>query len=256
VPDDASPTAVAAGRPSFRPTKAAVIVAHALAERVAGLEPGAHLPSERELIDELKVGRNTLREALRLLEVQGVVSVKTGAQGGPIVTLPDHRALADTLSVFLQSSDVVFSEVVAARRAIEADLARLAAQRVTSDDIKALRASIDRMAEASSDEDRFLDENLVFHQCIAAAAGNEVLRVFHSSLKAISDGHVVGVGYSSRRRAAIVAAHEAIADAIEARDPDRSYEAADKHMQEFEEYLKRRYPELLNRRIRWILPKP
>jgi DNA-binding FadR family transcriptional regulator len=251
---DGAPAVTIDGRPNFRPTKAAVMVAHALAERVAGLDPGAHLPPERELIAELAVGRNTLREALRLLEVQGVVAVKTGARGGPIVIRPDHRALADTLSVFLQSSDVIYGEVVAARRAIESDLARIAAERATAEDIEALRSSISRMADTVHDEELFLEENLAFHGLCATIAQNAVLRVFHSSLKAISDGHIIGVAYSQQRRTAILKAHKAIAEAIAARDPERSYAAMDLHMQEFEDYMKRRYPELLNRRIRWILP--
>jgi len=236
-----------------RPAKTAVVVAHALAERVAILEPGAMLPPERELIAELQVGRGTLREALRLLELQGVVSVKTGARGGPVVCRPDHRPLADTLSVFLQASEAPYSQLVHARRVIEAELARLAAQYATEEDIGALRDSIAAMAERLEDEDFFLEENLRFHQICARAARNEVLQVFHSCLKTISDGHVVGVGYSPKHRHAVVEAHGRIADAIEAGRSDESYAAMSEHLEEFESYLKRRHPNVLSRRIRWLL---
>lgn len=230
------------------------MVAHALAQRVSELEPGAMLPPERELIGELQVGRGTLREALRLLELQGVVSVKTGARGGPVVMRPDHRPLADTLSVFLQSAEAPFIEVVKARRAIEADLARLTAERADQDGIAALRASIEAMRERLGDSDFFLAENLRFHEACAVAAGNQVLQVFHSSLKAISDGHIIGVNYTVRRRSAVVDAHKRITDAIEASDPDAAYEAMSTHMLEFERYLTRRYPGVLTRTIRWLLP--
>src|ERR1700742_4774371 len=87
-----------ASRAIPRPPKTSVMLAHLLAERVSTLEPGAMLPAERDLIAELQVGRGTLREALRLLELQGIVSVKTGPRGGPVVIRPDHQPLTDTLS--------------------------------------------------------------------------------------------------------------------------------------------------------------
>jgi GntR family transcriptional repressor for pyruvate dehydrogenase complex len=245
---------VGPSNPVSRPTKTAILVAHALAERVAALTPGDVLPPERDLIAELRVGRNTLREALRLLEAQGVVVVKTGSRGGPVVSLPDHRPLADTLSVYLQSSESAYREVIQARRAIEADLARLAAEHATPEAIAAISASVDTMAARLDNEERFLEENLNFHEMCARAADNSVLQVFHSSLKAISDGHIIGVTYSPKQRVAILAAHDKIAKAIASGDPRKSYETMNDHMREFEEYLKRRFPHVLNRRIRWMLP--
>jgi GntR family transcriptional repressor for pyruvate dehydrogenase complex len=236
-----------------RPPKAAVLVAHALAERIADLEPGAMLPPERELLTELEVGRGTLREALRLLELQGLVSVKAGPRGGPVVLKPDHKPLANALSLFLQSAEAPFLEVVQARRAIEADLARLAAQHAGIEDVAELRASIVAMSDRLGDEDFFLAENLRFHRLCAKAARNEVLEVFHSCLKSISDGHAVGVSYTPRHRAAILVWHNRITDAIEANDPDASYSAMNDHMREFEEYIRRRYPTVLKRRVRWRL---
>lgn len=212
------------------------------------------LPPERALIAELQVGRSTLREALRLLELQGIVSVKTGPHGGPVVIRPDHRPLTDTLSLFLQSSEAPFSEVVQARLALEADLARLAAEHATAEAVTALRDSITAMKERIDDDDFFLEENLHFHQILAAAASNEVLRIFHSCLKAISDGHAVGVVYSGRHRRAIVSMHERITDAVEAKDPDASYRAMTEHMTEYQDYIERHYPGLLTRRVRWLLP--
>jgi GntR family transcriptional regulator, transcriptional repressor for pyruvate dehydrogenase complex len=230
-----------------------MLVAHALAERIAELEPGAMLPPERDLLVELEVGRGTLREALRLLELQGLVSVKAGPRGGPVVLKPDHRPLADALSLFLQSAEAPYLELVQARRAIESDLARLAAEHATDADIAALRASIDAMSVRLEDEDFFLAENLRFHRLCAKAADNEVLDVFHSCLKSISDGHAVGVVYTERHRAAILAWHTRITDAIAAHDPDASYAAMNDHMREYEEYVRRRYPTILKRRVRWML---
>jgi GntR family transcriptional repressor for pyruvate dehydrogenase complex len=249
-----NPRPAAAESAVIRPPKTAVMVAHALADRVAHQEPGSMLPPERELLGELKVARGTLREALRLLELQGLVTVKTGPRGGPVVMLPDHRPLTDTLSLFLQSAEATFSEVVDARRSLESELARLAALHADSDDIAALHASIAAMEAEIDDDDFFWEENIRFHQIVGSAARNEVLRVFHSCLKAISDGHAVGVTYGKRHRRAIVVAHERITAAIEAGDAQGSYDAMTKHMDEFQTYIERHYRGLLSRRIRWLLP--
>src|ERR687891_1501467 len=75
-------------------TKTSILVAHELARQASQLEPGDILPPERVLIEQLKVGRGTLREALRLLELQGVITLKAGPGGGPVVARPDQRALS------------------------------------------------------------------------------------------------------------------------------------------------------------------
>lgn len=234
--------------------KTSVVVAQALAERIARLEPGMMLPAERDMISELGVGRGTLREALRLLELQGLIRVKTGPRGGPIVLRPDHRPLADTLSLFLQTSNATFGEIVQSRGVIEAELSRRAAAHATKDQIAALYDSISAMEANLDDEEFFLEENLRFHQVCAAAARNEVLRVFHSSLKQISDGHAIGVDYNPRHVKSVIQAHRCIADAIAAGDSQAAYEAMVQHMNAFENFVQRYYPSILNRRIRWVLP--
>jgi DNA-binding FadR family transcriptional regulator len=236
-----------------RRTKTSVLVAHALARRAAELNAGDSLPPERVLIEELQVGRSTLREALRLLELQGIVTIKAGPRGGPIVSRPDHRALSDTLSLTFQSAEVTFDEVVKARRSVEADLARLAAENATDADIEGLKESMERMADILGDEEDFLAENLEFHEICAAAAHNRPLELLHASLKRISDGHVIGVSYSPRHRTAILGAHRDITDAIAAHDPEAAYGAMTAHMDEFETYIRKRYASLLNRKIEWML---
>ncbi|HWB70332.1 MAG TPA: GntR family transcriptional regulator, partial [Solirubrobacterales bacterium] len=78
----------------LRRTKTSVLVAHKLARQAARMEPGEMLPPEHVLLEELQVGRGTLREALRLLELQGIISMKAGPRGGPVVSRPDHGPLA------------------------------------------------------------------------------------------------------------------------------------------------------------------
>jgi DNA-binding FadR family transcriptional regulator len=247
-------TAKSTGVPyTQRRTKASVLVAHELARRAGELEPGDALPPERALIEEMQVGRSTLREALRLLELQGIVTIKAGPGGGPIVARPDHRPLAHTLSLALQTAEVTFQELVEARRVIEGDLANLAAANAGKEDIEALQRSVDHMEAIRADEEAFLDENLNFHEILADAAQNRLLNLFYASLKEISDGHIMGVSYSKGSRAQTVKDHRAIALAVADGDREGAREAMTAHLSEFEAYIRRRYPEVLERRIRWML---
>jgi GntR family transcriptional repressor for pyruvate dehydrogenase complex len=234
-------------------TKTSVLVAHELARQAAALEPGDVLPPERVLIEQMQVGRGTLREALRLLELQGVVTIKAGPGGGPVVARPDHHALSNSLALALQGTDATFKDLVDARRSLEAELARLAATNRSAEDVEALEDSLRAMKGAVGTEEGFLAENLRFHERCASAAGSRILELFHASLKELSDGHAIGASFSPRHRQAVLAAHTRIVAAIASGDPDASYAAMSDHMGEFEEYLRRRYPEMLNRPIRWIL---
>lgn len=236
-----------------RRTKASVLIAHMLASRAAELEPGDALPPERVLIEELQVGRSTLREALRLLELQGIVTIKAGPGGGPIVARPDHRPLAHTLSLALQTAEVTFQELVETRRMIEGDLANLAAVNADEEDIAALHKSVEDMEATRADEEAFLAENLNFHELLSTAARNRMLGLFYASLKEISDGHIMGVSYSKGSRAQTVKDHREIAEAVASGDGERARKAMTDHLSEFEAYIRRRYPEVLERRIRWML---
>src|ERR1700761_327644 len=91
-------------RNAFRPQKTAIL----LAQRIVGeitdqnLAPGTLLLPEREMLQRYGVARGTLREALRFLEIQGVLTIKPGPSGGPTVNTPDPRSLASAIALLLQ----------------------------------------------------------------------------------------------------------------------------------------------------------
>ncbi len=179
---------------------------------------GHRLPGETSLAAELGVGRSTVREAVRELAGRGVLESRQGA--GVFVVATDASQDWETV---LRRADI--DEVIEGRIAIEAEAARLAAQRRTPADLRAIEALLDARAVAARearDED-YVDADIAFHQAVVAAAHNTVLvelfqsfvprvrRAMIDMLRLAGDADVHRVDHG---------AHVAIADAVRAGDPE------------------------------------
>lgn len=214
------------------------------------LPEGTKLPNEKQLVDALGIGRTTLREALRLLETRGVITIRSGPGGGPVVRRPRLGDLSESLSLILQFEGASLLDVFQARDALEPMMTRLAAVNLTDADLDELAGTIDRMRAGIEDHETFLRENQEFHSRIASAAGT-VLHTFHESLKFIADGAFVGVRYTARRRLAVAEAHQQVLDALRTRDPDLAEEAMRNHVGEAGAFWSRKYPQLVSQPLRW-----
>lgn len=236
-----------------RPQKTATIVAAGIVDRITAedLGEGDPLPPERVLMEDFSVGRGTMREALRYLELQGVLTIKTGPKGGPLVATPDSRHLASTFALLMQFAGTEFRSVIEARQGLEPITARLAASAGDADVGEELQASVARMAEDLSDWDAFLDENRRFHDLVAWGSGNPIFGYLINSLHWITDGTVLGIDYPARFRKAVLEAHRAIADAVAAADPDASEAAMRAHMDDTVAYFERRYGHVLGQKLTW-----
>jgi DNA-binding FadR family transcriptional regulator len=215
------------------------------------LPEGTTLPPERIMLESLDVGRTSLREALRLLETRGVITIRSGPGGGPIVRRPRPADLSEALSLILQFEDSTFLEVIEARTQIEPSLAFLAATRIDADGIEELKAANEEVASARENLDAFSAGNSRFHAIIAENCGNVVLQIFAATLSAIGDGRAVGITYAKKHTEAIARAHESIIKALEKGDPEASSEAMEKHLEEADHYWRTRYSEMVLRPIRW-----
>ncbi len=216
------------------------------------LEEGTKLPHEGILVDVFDVGRTTLREGLRLLETRGVITIRSGPGGGPVVRRPRPDDLRESLTLILQFTGASLTDVMEARAALEPMMARLAAARITAEQIQRLRGTVERMREHDEDQEFFSAENRAFHSTIAEATGSTVLWVFNETLKSISDGGVVGVDYNARRRQAVATAHEKVIEALEAGDSNAAEQAMHEHLGEAADYWQRQYPNLNKRNVRWV----
>jgi DNA-binding FadR family transcriptional regulator len=174
--------------PSGRsPRKAHEEVAEDLRSRILSgdLAVGDRLPPEDELTEQFGVARTTLREALRVLESQGLIRIRRGRGGGPIVTQPDLAPLAAALSASLQLRGTTIGDLDRARRMIEPQVAgELAATRDESD-VKALREAVaDASAAADSDDPSasFGIASARFHEVLIERSGNLTLTTISTLL--------------------------------------------------------------------------
>ncbi|MGW1991949.1 FadR/GntR family transcriptional regulator [Embleya sp. NPDC001921] len=238
---------------SWRGPKASQRLAQVLARPIltGALREGDRLPNEQEMMLRYEAGRPTVREALRLLEARGLITLKSGPGGGPIVRHPRKESLGESLSLLLQIEGASFGDVADARRALEPMLARRAAERITPEQVVELDETVRLLRENPGDQQVFAAQNQRFHAVVAEAARSVVLDVFASSLKALADGVRVGVTYSARKQAAVAAAHEVIVAALRTGDPDAAEAAMREHLEEAERYWRRRYPDLMGRPVEW-----
>lgn len=136
------------------------------------LKPGDRLPAERALSDQLGVSRSIIREAIKLLEQQGLLSVEVGR--GTFVTQVQPEDITDALSVMMRQriDDLAFEYVYEIRQMIEIESARYAALRATEADCEALRQYLNIMVAGQDDIEKFTWADTEYHKALARATQN------------------------------------------------------------------------------------
>ena len=244
------------GRPTVgRPKKTALLVAQQIVEDISrrGNTVGDRLPPEHLMLEEYGVGRGTLRESLRYLELQGVIMLKPGPGGGPIVQHPDGSILAATLSLLLQFEDAPFSSIMEVRTALEPTMASLAAQRIDDAGLELLRENLEITRTDMADTGGFNAAAERFHDIIAWGSGNAMFGYLFDAMSGLITGSVVGIEYPRRQREHTCTAHDDIYRAIADRDPEAAGELMTAHIREHATYLEKRFHSALSQPIRWNL---
>ncbi|ALJ20681.1 FadR/GntR family transcriptional regulator [Microbacterium sp. No. 7] len=242
-------------RRAARPLKTAIFVAQQIVADInrRGNIPGDRLPPERAMLEQYEVGRGTLRESLRFLELQGIIMLKPGPGGGPVVQAPDASGLATTLTLLMQFGGATLQTLIESRRGLEPLTARLAASRMTVAQRQSLTENLELMSAHIDDNESFLHYNRDFHIELAHGSANVIYGCVVDALAHLIDGHTVGVTYSEPRRRAVLDAHRRIHHAILNSDPDAAENAMALHIQEYMDYVVARHPSALDARIVWEL---
>jgi GntR family transcriptional regulator, transcriptional repressor for pyruvate dehydrogenase complex len=199
--------------------------------RAGRLEAGEKLPPEARLVEQFRVSRTVLREAVSRLKSLGLVDSRQGS-GVYVTANPPYAPLNfDARHVKSREAVVQMAEV---RRALEAEAAGIAAQRRTATDVKRLKQSVQALDRAVKGGGDGVEEDLQFHRAIAAAAHNPFLIGTLDYLAQFMRG-AIGVTRANEARRADFAAqvreeHAAVVTAIEAGDAAKARASASRHM--------------------------
>ena len=212
---------------SVRPPKVAELIAAQIRRQIVRreLEEDDPLPPEAELMEHYGVSRATLREAIRVLESEGLIIVRRGARGGARVRLPDVSVTGRHLGLLLQLRGTTLDDVFAARLVIEPAAARQIAELGSELAVARLRDGIDEEDAAAADPTAFAATSARFHALLVSVAGNDTLALVSEALADIivaSTEHAVAQSRQvqdqerSNRRA--VRAHRKLLALVEAGD--------------------------------------
>lgn len=202
----------------------------------SGLDEGDLLGTEADLIDRFDVSRPSLREALRILEADGLISIVRGSLGGVVVHRPDQRMTARAAAVVLQSRSVALADVFDASAVIEPAAARMVA---TS---RGHQRAAGQLREVIIDQKRTVNDPVActsamirFHSDIVHLAGNQTLLLVCEMLneviaRAIADVLTRSEGEPASARRRTIRSHEALADLIAAGDGDGAQAHWNTHM--------------------------
>ncbi|MFN3856852.1 MAG: FadR/GntR family transcriptional regulator [Caulobacter sp.] len=153
------------------------------------LKPGDKLPSEAQLIADFEVSRPTIREAIRILESEGLISVSRGARGGARVNPMSSEMITKAAGLALQSRGATMEDIYQARSLIEPPAARLAAENRSSQAAAALRAQLD-VERSVSDRVALANAIADFHRVLLDECGNIALGVVGKALQDVTALHM------------------------------------------------------------------
>ena len=228
-----APLAIASGDAVFRPLKTAEAFARDLVREIVrkGLRTGDKLPSEAVMLEEFGLSRESLREGLRLLEVQGLITLRRGPGGGPIVGHLDPASLGRTSTLYYHLAGGTYSDLLEAWVVTESLLAERAAR---NPDREAVRAAMKPYLEPPPADDDGLTEFVLahtrFHGVLASLAENRVLEMMLQTIGQIVTHHVLGHADPRHDRETIESDHAAIAKAVVAGAPKKAAEAMERHI--------------------------
>ena len=203
------------------------------------LAPGERLPPERELAERFGVGRNSIREAVRQLELLGLLEARQGE--GTFVTEATVEDIATPFSTVLLHTPTLRAEVLDFRRALEPMVAALAAERATAENLARLEQLVTEFEEVVPRPETplqvLMQLDSQFHYEVAEAAKNGLIKWVMDAVMGLLHEFRQQLFENAFRVQASPAAHRAILEAIKARDARRAQDAMDRHMALLADFL-------------------
>ncbi|HVI07564.1 MAG TPA: FadR/GntR family transcriptional regulator [Candidatus Binatia bacterium] len=199
------------------------------------LKPGDKLPSERELAETLRVSRSSIRDAIRGLELVGLVEPRQGA--GTIVREVSTDALVNPFANVLKHRQEMVSELLDFRKMLEPPLAARAAAHATAEELGEMEEILDRQEKKQAQGEACVDEDAEFHYSVALASGNSVvLKVLDILMDLLRDTRERSLQVQGRSQRSI-AGHRRILAAIKRHDAEAAKSAMRRHIEDVEEIV-------------------
>lgn len=226
--------------PRIRQPRVADIVAARLRDDILSgrLKEGDILPSQESLFTEFGVSPPALREAIHILEVDGLVSVRRGNVGGAVVHLPSAERTAHMISMVLQSRSSTPADVSGALIHLEPICAGMCAAREDrhTEVVPYLQVEIDRQEEHFGDASQYVRNARRFHEALVSRCGNEPMILLIGSLELIWSAHESSVWgdegdpMAHKTMRAALRDHQRLVDAIRDGNADRAVRLAQDHL--------------------------
>ena len=244
------PISIEAVRPDGgRPRKAAEHVAEEIVEDIVGngLGTGDHLPLEAAMVERYRASRSSVREALRLLEVQGLIVLKPGPRGGPVVGCVDPANLARTASLFFHVGGATYESALRTQSMLEPLCAQLAARNPQRR--QAMNPFITPAHVRSATDLRHHNER--FHGTIYRLVANPILAMVTQAISRIVADVVAEFAVAAPRLAAVGDEHAGLAGAIAIGDAEGASRLMFNHLRAQHRYVRGESPEVLDTLIEW-----
>jgi DNA-binding FadR family transcriptional regulator len=209
------------------------------------LKTGDILPSERELKDQFRVGRGTLREALRVLEQKGLIEIRLGVSGGSVVREVDAGQVSESLALLIRSQQVSLKHLAQFREDVEGIVAAHAAERCTADDLRRLKDLLAKagacVAEGPARRAAFIEVDKQIHQLLAEISQNPIyVSILHSVHDNIHRYYDRFLSMDARELDENYKDLCAIVAAIERKDGPSARRLSQEHVKRFGAYMQRR----------------
>lgn len=219
--------------PPLHVPKSSDVLADELRRRIltGALPAGAPLPPERDLVAQTGLSRSSVREALRILETESLVTTRPGRFGGTVASQPGDESIRRSLTHYVHGRRISLLELMQTREAVEPSLAALAAANRSAADLRKLVAVTQRVEDAFADLPLFLRENVEWHLAIAAAAHNDLLRAILASIADMVYKATATENFATEEvRKQVVQAHRRILEGITKKNAELARSRMARHL--------------------------
>jgi DNA-binding FadR family transcriptional regulator len=213
----------------IRVSRAESVARELESEILAGVDPGTRIGTKDELRQRFGVAVATVNEAVRLLELRGLISVRPGPGGGVFVARPAVRVALTHLVLGLRSDPATFEEMLEVRDALEPAVCLAAAREHRASDIRDLNRLVTAMEAAVDDPLEYFIQNFALHRRIARIGSNASLRSIYFTVLDYLEATTEGGDFESFDGAGAVAVHRELVAAIDSADKKALDRALKRH---------------------------